>query len=137
MWNKKFVYVLNYLKTFKAVHKNNPRMRSPQQDKKCRADDSCPLQSLYSRKDSNHASFIFFYQKGCFWYKTEKVNITIEFCIFELIQVANFSLNWQFWFVGPNLPKKGNSRQKQKKKKKKKRISHWVLNIENSLSTKF
>ena len=25
MWNKKFVYVLNYLKVFKAVHKNNPR----------------------------------------------------------------------------------------------------------------
>ena len=33
MWNKKFVYVLNYLKNFKAVHKNNPRMHSPQQNK--------------------------------------------------------------------------------------------------------
>ena len=34
MWKKKFVYVLNYLKTFKAVHKNNPRTHSPQQNKK-------------------------------------------------------------------------------------------------------
>ena len=32
MWNKKFVYVLNYLKTFKAVHKNNPRTHSPQEN---------------------------------------------------------------------------------------------------------
>ena len=34
MWKKKFVYVLNYLETFKAVHKNNPWTRSPQQNKK-------------------------------------------------------------------------------------------------------
>ena len=34
MWKKKFVYVLNYAKTFKAAHKNNPRMHSPQQNKK-------------------------------------------------------------------------------------------------------
>ena len=34
MWKKKFVYVLNYSKTFKAVHKNNPRRHSPQQNKK-------------------------------------------------------------------------------------------------------
>ena len=31
MWKKKFAYVLNYLKTFKAV-KNNPRTHSPQQN---------------------------------------------------------------------------------------------------------
>ena len=29
------------------------------------------------------------------------------FFIFELVQVLNFSLNWQFWVFGPNLPKKG------------------------------
>ena len=34
MWKKKVAYVLNYLKTFKAVHKNNPRTHSPQQNKK-------------------------------------------------------------------------------------------------------
>ena len=35
-------------------------------------------------------------QKRYFWSKTEKVNITIEFCIFELNNVLNFSLNLQF-----------------------------------------
>ena len=45
---EKFVYVLNYLKTFKAVHKNNSQMDSLQQNKK--DEDSCVFQSLYSRK---------------------------------------------------------------------------------------
>ena len=34
MGKKKFVYVLNYLKTFEAVHKNNPQTYSPRQNKK-------------------------------------------------------------------------------------------------------
>ena len=34
MWNKKFTYVLNYSKIFKAVPKNNPRTHLPQQSKK-------------------------------------------------------------------------------------------------------
>ena len=34
MWKKKFVYVSRYLKTFKAVQKNNPRTHSLQQNKK-------------------------------------------------------------------------------------------------------
>ena len=34
MGKKKFVYVLNYLKTFEAVHKNNPLTHSPHQNKK-------------------------------------------------------------------------------------------------------
>ena len=29
--------------------------------------------------------------------------------------LGNFSLNWQFWLFGPNLPQKGISSQKQKK----------------------
>ena len=33
MWKKKFVYVLIYLKIFKAVHKNIPRTHSSQQNK--------------------------------------------------------------------------------------------------------
>ena len=48
-----------------------------------------------------------FVQKGCFPSKMEKVNITIEFCISELVLVPNFSLKWQFWYSEPNLPKKG------------------------------
>ena len=46
------------------------------------------------------AIFIFstkFVQKEYFWSKTEKVNITIEFYIFELILELNFTLNNQFW----------------------------------------
>ena len=35
----------------------------------------------------------------------EKMNITIEFCIFELVLVPNLSLDCQFSFFGPNLPK--------------------------------
>ena len=53
-------------------------------------------------------------QKGYFESKIDKMNITIEFCIFELVLVPNFSWNWQFWFLGPNLPKKGISSLKQK-----------------------
>ena len=35
-----------------------------------------------------------FAQKRCFQSKTEKVDITIEFYIFELLKVQNLSLNW-------------------------------------------
>ena len=56
-----------------------------------------------------------FGQKGYFRSKTENLNITIEFWIFELVQLAGFSLNWQFRFFGPNLPKNGISCLKQKK----------------------
>ena len=46
MWKEKFVYVLNYFKTFKAVHKNNPHTHGHNKIKK-----PCGLfQSLYSRK---------------------------------------------------------------------------------------
>ena len=55
-------------------------------------------------------TFLFFFDQICpenyFQPKTEKVNITIEFCIFELVKVPYFSLNWQFWCFGPTLPKK-------------------------------
>ena len=56
-----------------------------------------------------------FAQKRYFWSKAEKVNIIIEFCVFELVYVPNFRLNYQFWFFGSNLPKTGASRWKQKK----------------------
>ena len=57
-----------------------------------------------------------FAQKEYFQSKTKKVNITVESCLFELVEVSNFSLNWQFWFFGLILPKKGISDQKKKKK---------------------
>ena len=56
-----------------------------------------------------------FAQRKCFLYKTEKVSSAIEFCIFELAYVQNFSLNWQFSFFGPSLSKKGISSLKRKK----------------------
>ena len=37
-------------------------------------------------------------RKEYFRSKTEKVNTTFEFCIFELVLVPNVSLNWQFMF---------------------------------------
>ena len=49
--------------------------------------------------------------------KTEKVNITIKFYIFEIFLVPNFSLNWQFWIFGQNQPKKGISDLQKKKGK--------------------
>ena len=55
-----------------------------------------------------------FAQERYLWSKAEKVNIIIEFCIFKLVLVPNFSLNWQFWFFWPDLPKKGFSGLKQK-----------------------
>ena len=45
----------------------------------------------------------------------QKLNSTIEFFILELVLVPIFSLNWQFFFFGPSLSKKGISSQKQKK----------------------
>ena len=44
-------------------------------------------------------------QNSYSWSKMKKVNITIEFCMFELDKIPNFSLNWQFWIFGPNLPR--------------------------------
>ena len=39
---------------------------------------------------------------------------TIEFCIFELVQVLSCSLNSQFWILEPNLPQKDITSGKQK-----------------------
>ena len=44
----------------------------------------------------------------------EKLNTTIELCLVRLVQVPNFNSNLQFWFFGPNLPKKGVSGLKLK-----------------------
>ena len=68
----------------------------------------------------------------CFRSETEKVNTATEFCIFELIYVLNFSINWHFWFFGPNLPKKCFWSKSQKREHR-----HWMLHIRISLGTKF
>ena len=54
-------------------------------------------------------------KKGYFQSKTGQINITIKFFVFKLVFVPIFSSNWQFWFFGPNLPKKGISSIKQVK----------------------
>ena len=89
--------------------KNNPWTHSPQRNKSTVLMTAAYFKvstAVRSHRDNNRASFTFVYQKGCFQYKTEKVNTTIEFRIFKLVYVLNFSLNWLFWFFGPNLPKK-------------------------------
>ena len=73
-----------------------------------------------------------FAHKGHFWSKTKKVNTTIEFCIFELVYVSSFTLNWQYWQFGPNLPKKGILIESEKSEH-----CHWILHIRISLWIKF
>ena len=53
------------------------------------------------------------YTKIYFQSKTEKVNITMEFYIYESVSEPIFSLNWIFSFFGPNLPKKSISTRKK------------------------
>ena len=116
------------------MSKINPRTHKPQQNKKlCWC--ICQFQSLCSGNVAGTIimfRFPSFIKKGCFQYKTENVNTTIEFCIFELVLVPNFSLNWQFSFFGPNLPKKRVSGLKQKSEQR-----HWILHTRVSLGTKF
>ena len=49
---------------------------------------------------------IFWTKFAYFQSKTDKIDTTIEFCIFELVFVSNFTLNKQFGSFQPNLPKK-------------------------------
>ena len=51
--------------------------------------------------------------KRAFLVENRKMNTTIEFYIFKSVYVSDFSSNWQFWFFGLNLPKKGISGLKQ------------------------
>ena len=112
--------------------KNNPRTHSLQQNIKAVLKTA---QCFYFRKVAKTIIVLclpLISQKGCFQYKTENVNTTIEFCIIELVLVPNFSLNWQFSFFGPNLPKKRVSGLKQKSEQR-----HWILHTRVSLGTKF
>ena len=60
------------------------------------------------------------------------MDITIEFVIFELVKVPNFSLNWQFCFFGLKSSQKGYFSLKQKIEH-----YHWIPHIRISLGTKF
>ena len=87
MWNKKFVYVLNHLKFLNQCPKAiNVRTHCNKIRKSCWLQQAISKSLLLQdRRDNNRALFTFVYQKGCSWYKTEKVNTTIEFCILELV----------------------------------------------------
>ena len=54
-------------------------------------------------------------QKGISRQKRKKMNIFIKFRIFKLVEIPNFSLNWQIWLFGLNLPIKSISSLKQKR----------------------
>ena len=60
------------------------------------------------------------------------MNIIIEFCIFEIVEVLNFTLKKELQIYKLNLPKKGISGLIQKKG-----TSQWVLYIRISLGDKF
>ena len=66
--------------------------------------------------------------------KTERVNIIIEFNIFEIVQVQNFSLKWKCWIFGPLwLMEKLYFRSKKEKMEN----HHRILQIWISLGSKF
>ena len=76
-----------------------------------------------------------FAQERYLWFKTEKVNIIIEFSMFKLVLTTSFTLNWQFWFCWPDWPKKGFSDLKQRKWTR--YIFYIILHIEISLGRNF
>ena len=68
--------------------------------------------------------------------KTEKLDIIIEFRLFKLVLVPNFSLNWQFWFFLTRFTQKGFfSGLKQKKWTP--HIFYIILHIQISLVRNF
>ena len=66
-----------------------------------------------------------FAKKGYFQSKAEKLNITIEFCIFELVQEPNFSASTDiFYFLDQVCPKRVFSVKNGKSKH-----HHWILDF--------
>ena len=74
-----------------------------------------------------------FAKKGNYFQsKTDKIDTTIEFCIFELVlHQMPFWIN-NFWFFWTNLPKKDIYGLNRKMKH-----HHWIPLIQISLGTKF
>ena len=56
----------------------------------------------------------------------------MEFCVFELFQVPNFSLNWQFWVFGPNLSKKGTTEQNNQSNKLQ-AFAFFLVNVNSTI----
>ena len=110
MYNKNFAEVLNYLNILKQSPKTIHGSTHCKKIWKL-----CWWQLPISK--SLLVLFTSVNQKDSFQWKIEGVNTIIEFCIFELVQVPNLSLNWQFWPFEPNSPKTGVSHLKHKKVK--------------------
>ena len=64
--------------------------------------------------------------------KIKNVKSVIEFCIFKLVYVWSFTLDWQFWHFGPNLPKGAFLIENVKSEHR-----HWILHIRISLGINF
>ena len=60
------------------------------------------------------------------------MNITIEFCIFNLAKLPNFTKNWQFFFFYQFYPRRVFPVENRKSEH-----HHWILHIWISLGTKF
>ena len=77
-----------------------------------------------------------FAKKGSYFQsKTDKIDTSIEFCLFELVLLPNFTFNKKFWIFGLDLPKKGFSGLK--KKKWTPHIFYIILHIQISLVRSF
>ena len=124
---------------FKVLHRICPRKTFIVKKKKIEHHHWIPLIriSLGTKFRLKLKMLIFltrFTQKELFWSKTEKWTAHI-FYIILYVQISlgrNFSSNWQFWFIGPNLPKKLFPVENNKSEH-----LHEILHIRISLGNKF
>ena len=95
-----------------------------------------PLNSAYSNFILNWPFWFFgpnLPKKDYFRSKTERVNIIIGFCIFELVLVLNLNLNWKFWFFCIKIYPKSLFPVENWESE----LHHWILHIWISVGTKF
>ena len=140
MWKTKFVYVLNYSKTFMAVHKNNSQAHPPHQNKKSFVDDSCIFQSLYSPKVAGTiiALRLPSFTKNCVsGIKQKKWTPPLNSAYIHISLGTKFQLKLTILFFfgggGSNLPTKRVFPVKNRKSED----YHWILHILISLGTEF
>ena len=73
----------------------------------------CQKRDFWSKMKKVNKMLIFWLKHSISGPKQEKwilqfSNFAImQLCIFKLVLIQNSSLTWQYWFFGPNLPKKG------------------------------
>ena len=73
-----------------------------------------------------------FIQKRCF--QSKKTKSERNHGILHIRIRLNFSLNWQFWIFGTNLPKKGNSNRKQNEQSNKlQAFAFGVVNVNSTI----